>query len=141
MNAEQKGEIVSPLNQSKRVGFLRLAAVTAAAATCVLVLAGCGHRPRVSITVAGKHEQVPAVTTLAQAVSLYQLHPPAGNILDVQGNVLRREVFLGSVLFDGRRAPSSTRARSGDRVATVRGPDRTDPRQGQLVSGTGERAH
>jgi peptidoglycan/xylan/chitin deacetylase (PgdA/CDA1 family) len=99
----------------------------------VLVLSGCGQRSRVSIIIAGKHEQVPAGTTLAEAAGLFRLRPAAGSLLDVHGSVLRRRVFLGSLLVDGRRAPAATRLRSGDRVESVAGQDRTEPLRHQLV--------
>src|SRR5437660_780452 len=69
----------------------------------LLVLSGCGQRTRVAITIAGKHEHVPAGTTLAQAVALFRLRPAAGGLLDVQGRVLRPRVFPGALLLDGRR--------------------------------------
>jgi hypothetical protein len=93
------------LQLDRRALLARASAV--AAATLELVLSGCGERPRVSITVAGKHEQVPAGTTLAEAVALFQLRPAAGSLLDVHGRILRRGVFPGSVLLDGRRATKS----------------------------------
>jgi peptidoglycan/xylan/chitin deacetylase (PgdA/CDA1 family) len=108
--------------------------VTAVAATAlVLILSGCGQRPRVSITIAGKHEQVPAGTTLAEAAALFRLRPPAGSLLDVHGSVLRRRVFPGSLLLDGRHAPGATRLRSGNRVESVPGHDRTEALRHQLV--------
>jgi peptidoglycan/xylan/chitin deacetylase (PgdA/CDA1 family) len=127
------GEIALPTTQRTRVRLLLLAARIAAATMALLSLAGCGHRPRVSITVAGKHERVPAGTTLAQAVALYKLQPPAGDLLDVQGHVLRRNVARGSVLLDGRHAPNSTRLRSGDRVAIRSGRNRTEALRRELV--------
>src|SRR5712691_3988949 len=94
-----------------------LALATAVTATALgLVLSGCGGHPGVSIMIAGKHEQVPAATTLAEAAALFRLRPAAGSLLDVHGRVLRRGVFPGSLLLDGRRVPGPTRLRSGNRV-------------------------
>jgi peptidoglycan/xylan/chitin deacetylase (PgdA/CDA1 family) len=87
----------------------------------------------VSITIAGKHEQVPAGTTLAEAVALFRLRPSAGSLLDVRGKVLRRRVFPGALLLDGRQAAGATRLRSGDRVGSLAGHERTEPRRRELV--------
>ena len=99
----------------------------------LLVLSGCGQRTRVAITIAGKHEHVPAGTTLAEAVALFRLRPAAGSLLDVQGRVLRRGVFPGALLLDGRRAAGATRLRTGNRVGSLSGHDRTEPLRHQLV--------
>jgi len=115
-------------------GSAPLALASAVAATALmLVLSGCGQRPRVSITIVGKREQVPAGTTLAEAVALFRLRPAAGSLLDVHGRVLRRGVFPGSLLLDGRRAPGATRLHGGNRVESVAGHDRTEPLRQQLV--------
>ncbi len=108
-------------------------ATTVAATALTLLLSGCGQRPRVAITIAGKHEQVPAGTTLGEAAALFRLQPAAGSLLDVQGKVLRRRVFPGALLLDGRRAAGATRLRTGNRVGSLSGHDRTEPLRHQLV--------
>jgi hypothetical protein len=104
-----------------------------AASALLLVLSGCGQRTRVAITIRDKHEHVPAATTFAEAVALFRLRPAAGSLLDVQGRVLRRRVFPVALLLDGRRAAGATRLRSGNRVESVAGHDRTEPLRHQLV--------
>ena len=111
----------------------RALAASAAATLLALALVGCGQRQRLSITVAGRREQVAAGTTLAQAASHFRLRPPAGNLLDVQGHVFRHGVFSGSLLLDGRRVPGATRLRTGSRVTLTPGRDRTEPLRRQIV--------
>jgi hypothetical protein len=123
---------MKPALRLGRSAPITLASVVAATAL-VLVVSACGDRPRVSIAIAGKQEQVPAGTTLAEAVALFRLRPAAGSLLDVHGSVLRREVFPGSLLLDGRRAPGATHLRTGNRVESVAGHDRTEPLRHQLV--------
>src|SRR5207245_2646716 len=80
-----------------------------------------------------RHERVPADTTLAAAAALFRLRPAAGDLLDVRGRVLRRQVFPGALLLDGRRVPGATPLRSGNRVGSLPGHDRTEPLRHQLV--------
>jgi peptidoglycan/xylan/chitin deacetylase (PgdA/CDA1 family) len=108
--------------------------VAVAATAAVLVLPACGERASVSITVAGRQAQVPSGTTLAEAVTLFRLKPVAGNLLDVEGKVLRHGVSPGSILVNGRRAAGATRLQSGDRVATAPGADRTEPLRREVVA-------
>ena len=96
-------------------------------ATLVLLGAGCGQQhARVSIVVAGKVAHVEAKTTLGEAIAELGLRPPAGNLLDVKGNVLRAAVYPGALLLNGRRAASATRLAEGDRISFVSGRDRVE---------------
>src|SRR5437016_473745 len=99
------------------------------AALVVVGVSGCGGRRQssVSITIAGKREQVAAGTTLAQAVARFRVEPAAGSLLDVSGRLLHRDVFPGVLLVDGRRVPGVTRLSDGERVDTVAGRSRTEP--------------
>jgi peptidoglycan/xylan/chitin deacetylase (PgdA/CDA1 family) len=112
--------------------MLAVAAVGAVVALAVVALAVALALPRrgngdLSITVAGKGEKVAKGTTLAQAVSLFGLRPRAGNLLDVEGRLLRRGAVPGRVELDGDPAPAGTRLRSGDRIRVVDGRDRREP--------------
>jgi peptidoglycan-N-acetylglucosamine deacetylase len=107
-----------------------------AGAVLVAVLAGCGHGTAseiISITVAGKHEQVPPGTTLAQAAARFRLKPDAGSLVDITGRALRRGIYPGSLLVDGRPAPPSRRLLGGDRIGVVAGRDRTEAVRRELV--------
>ena len=111
----------------------RAAAAVFAGAAIVVTLAGCGHGKSISILVAGRHEQVQAGTNLGQVAARFRIPPRSGDLLDVQGNVLRRAAFAGSLLLNGHPAPSATRLGNGDRVATARGHDRREPLHRELL--------
>ena len=89
--------------------------------------AGCGGRhARVSVTIGGRVEQVPSGTTLAQAAAAYRLQPRTGDLLDVNGSVLRAGAFPGVVLPDGQRASLRTRLHGGEEISLVAGRDRKE---------------
>jgi peptidoglycan/xylan/chitin deacetylase (PgdA/CDA1 family) len=79
------------------------------------------------VMVAGRSVDVTAGTTLAAVAVRFGLHPRAGDLLDVDGKVLRAGVVPGRLLVDGRVAPAGLRLRNGDRVAAVVGKDRREP--------------
>ena len=91
-----------------------------------LVATGCGQRSHISIAVGGRVEQVAAGTTLGRAAETFGLRPRAGNLLDVEGKVLRARAFSGGLSVDGRRAGSDTRLRAGDRIGVIGGRDRVE---------------
>ncbi len=122
-----KAQTREPVNLSRAV-----AAVFAGAAI-VVALAGCGHGKSISILVAGRHEQVQAGTNLGQVAARFRIHPRSGDLLDVQGNVLRRAAFASSLLLNGHPAPSATRLGNGDRVAAATGHDRTERHQQEVL--------
>lgn len=96
-------------------------------ATVVLLGAGCGRQhATLSIVVAGKATDVRTKATLGDAVARLGLRPPAGNLLDVKGNVLRAAVYPGRLLLNGRSAASTTRLAEGDRISFVTGRDRVE---------------
>lgn len=96
-------------------------------AALALLGAGCGQRHmHMLIVVAGRTVPVASKTTLGQAVGELGLRPPAGNLLDVRGNVLHAAVFPGRLLLNGRRAGSATRLQKGDRISFVTGRARVE---------------
>lgn len=110
---------------------LRRIATGPIAAVAVTLLAGCGGggAHQVSITVADARQHVAAQTTLAALIAREQLHPPAGNLLDVHGSILRRGVYPGTVLVDGRARSGGYRLQNGDHVELARGHDRHERRE------------
>lgn len=76
---------------------------------------------------------VPAGTTLAQAAKLFKLQPPAGNLLDVNGKVLRHGVFAGALLLNHRAVSRSRHLHSGDQIEVVPGRNHTEPLARTLV--------
>jgi peptidoglycan/xylan/chitin deacetylase (PgdA/CDA1 family) len=100
-------------------------------------LVGGGERASLAVTVAGKSARVVEGTTLAGAAARFGLHPRTGDVVDVNGRVLRAGAVAGSFLVDGRPASAGTRLRSGDRITVVDGHDRREPlvRRSVRVSG------
>ncbi len=89
-------------------------------------LSGGERSSSLTVTVAGRSVAVAEGTTLAEAAARFGLHPGAGDLLDVDGKVLRAGVVPGGLLVDGRVAPAGLRLRNGDRVAAVEGKDRRE---------------
>lgn len=114
-------------------GIVALAAAGALVALAVTLLVSRRGSGELSLTVAGKPEQVAKGTRFGQAVLLFGLRPRAGNLLDVEGKLLRRGAVPGRVLLDGDAAPADTPLRSGDRIRVVDGGDRREPLSRQLV--------
>lgn len=123
--------ILLRVGHASKLAFPHAAAATAAAV--LLALAGCGQSKNVSVTVAGRQENVGVGTTLGQAGARLHVRPAAGSLLDVQGKVLRRGVFPGGLLLNGRRAPAWTQLTNGDRVIGLRGHDRTERLRRELL--------
>ncbi len=113
----------------RRVG-VGVAGVAVVAVVGVLAagrLIGGGGSSALTVTVAGRPVRVAVGTTLAEAATQFGLHPRAGDLLDVNGKVLRAGVVPGRLLVDGRAAPAGLRLRDGDRFAAVDGKDRREP--------------
>jgi peptidoglycan/xylan/chitin deacetylase (PgdA/CDA1 family) len=104
-----------------------------AAVALALLGAGCGHRSQISIVVSGRVEQVADGTTLGRAAEIFHLRARSGNLVDVQGTVLRSGAFPGRVLIDGRQAAHNTRLRVGDAIRLVAGRDHTEPLHRRLL--------
>src|SRR5881396_32366 len=62
------------------------------------------HAPPLRVTVQQRGEYVSPTSTLGDAVSQFHLAARAGNLLDVQGQLLKPKVYPGQVLLDGREA-------------------------------------
>jgi len=91
------------------------------------------RRPTVSVQVSNRRIDVAPGTTLADAERDFRLQPRAGRLLDVNGRVLRPDVFAGRVLLDGRATPGSTTLRPGDRITVVDGLDRSEALERTIV--------
>ena len=92
-----------------------------------------GHRSRITVTAAGRVVHVSAGTTLGQAGSILALRPRPGDLLDVEGRLLRPGGVPGSLLLDGHAAAPGTRLRSGDRIAVANGRNRREPFSREIV--------
>jgi peptidoglycan/xylan/chitin deacetylase (PgdA/CDA1 family) len=113
--------------------LLALAAAAALVALAVTVFLDRRGSSELSVSIAGKSERVPKGTTLGQAAALLGLRPAAGDLLDVEGKLLRRGAVPGRLLLDARSVRAETRLRNGDRISLVNGRDRREPRSRQLV--------
>src|SRR5438132_10618654 len=116
--------------RSRRVAVGVAIAVVAIAVAGVLVgdgLIGSEGSSLLTVTVAGRPVRVASGTTLAGAAARFGLHPRAGDLFDVDGNVLRAGVVPGRLIIDGRAAPMRERLRGGDRVTILDGKDRREP--------------
>ena len=100
-----------------------LAAVAAASTVGYLWL----RTETISVSVRGVEERVPEGTTLAEASQRLELRPVAGDLLDVQRAVLRRDAFPGRVLVNGRAVPAESKLDEGDRLRVLDSHDRVEP--------------
>ncbi len=99
-----------------------LACIVAAA-----VFALAAPTMRIGVTVGGEHRDVPLGATVGNLLAEDVLQPLAGDLLDVEGEVL--EVGGGRaapVFHNGRVADPSVRLSDGDRLTTRRGSDVTE---------------
>jgi peptidoglycan/xylan/chitin deacetylase (PgdA/CDA1 family) len=101
--------------------------------------AASAGRSTISIKVAGRAAGVPTRATLTEAAQRYGLKPRAGNLLDVEGRVLRAGRFPGRLLVNGRPAPGGTVLRAGDRVGVRNGADRPEPLEREVAQITARR--
>jgi peptidoglycan/xylan/chitin deacetylase (PgdA/CDA1 family) len=92
------------------------------------VVATAHSRATLAISVDGKAERVRRGTTVAEAADRFGVHPAAGDLLDVEGNVLEPGVVAGQVLVNGRPADAATVLRAGDALTRQAGADRTEAR-------------
>jgi len=116
-------------------------AILLVAAVVVTLLArgllGAGERASLTVTVTGRSVQVAEGTTLAGAAARFGLHLRAGDVLDVNGKVLRAGAVPGSFLVDGRPASVGMQLRSGERITVVDGHDRREPLLRHIVRVSG----
>jgi peptidoglycan-N-acetylglucosamine deacetylase len=95
--------------------------------TTLLILGtACGEHPRISVMVGERAVRVAAGTTLGEAARDLGLRPPAGNLIDVEGKVLRPGAFRGELLLNERRQAGTTKLRADDRISLVAGRGRTE---------------
>ncbi len=88
---------------------------------------GGGQSSSLRVMVGSRPVKVVAGTTLAEVAARFGLHPRAGDLVAVDGKVLRAGVVPGRLLVGGRVASAGFRLRNGDRVVVVAGRDRREP--------------
>lgn len=109
---------------------MRRACVVLGIAIAVVVVAVLVERktPAVRVVVEGRSVNVSRGTTLGALASRLGVRPRAGNLLGVNGKVLRAGAFPGGFVMNGKPAATSTLVHRGDRIATIAGRDRREPR-------------
>jgi peptidoglycan/xylan/chitin deacetylase (PgdA/CDA1 family) len=114
---------------------LRRASVGLGIAIAVVVVAVLVERntPAVTVVVDGRSVNISPGTTLGAVASKLGLRPRAGSLLDVNGKVLRAGTFPGAFVVNGKPAATATLLRRGDRIATIAGSNRREPRLRLLV--------
>jgi peptidoglycan-N-acetylglucosamine deacetylase len=91
-----------------------------------ILLRGHAPNPPLQIRVAGSNQTVATGTRVRDVVKRFALVPAAGELLDVEGRVLRKNVYPGSILVNGVAVPADTVLTQGDVVTAQKGKDRTE---------------
>jgi peptidoglycan/xylan/chitin deacetylase (PgdA/CDA1 family) len=91
-----------------------------------ILLRGHSPSPPIAIKILGRDQSVSAGTTLTAAAKRFELEPRAGDLLDVEGKVLEKAVYPGSLLVNGVAVPGETVLRRDDAVTVRIGADRTE---------------
>ncbi len=105
------------------------------AVVVVLALVGAGgvsyafvlRTQTIHVRVRGTDETVSQGTTLGEASDRFDLAPPAGDLLDVDGDVMRADAYPGRLLVNGRGASRDTELHETDSIRVVPGVDRREP--------------
>lgn len=112
---------------------IALTVVGAVLGLAVWALLGRGHPSRITVTASGRAVRLSAGLTIGQAASTLQLQPRSGDVLDVQGQLLRSGVVPGALLLNGRTVAPETKLHDGDRITMLNGHDRTEPLRRETV--------
>lgn len=99
-----------------------------------ILLRGHAPNPPLHIQVAGSDRTVAAGTRVKDVVKRFALVPAAGELLDVDGRVLRKNVYPGRILVNGVAVPADTVLAQGDVVTAQKGKDRTEKIVRKVVS-------
>jgi peptidoglycan/xylan/chitin deacetylase (PgdA/CDA1 family) len=85
------------------------------------------------IVLDGAVRPVVSGTTVAQAARLWGLRPRAGDLVDVEGVPLERNLYPGSIRLNGRRADLGRVLSTGDVLEVVDGRDREEGVERQVI--------
>lgn len=116
-----------------RVGATILIALTAAGVLALWLAPPLRDPSPIAVMIGGEAEDVAPGIMLADAAARFHLRPRSGNLLDVEGKVLRDGVYPGRLLLDGHPAPGQARLREGDSIGVENGVDRTEPLSQEIV--------
>jgi peptidoglycan/xylan/chitin deacetylase (PgdA/CDA1 family) len=89
--------------------------------------------PAITVTVNKRPLDVRAGTTFGQVVERLELEPTDGNLLDVQGEVLRSGEYPGRITLEGEVPTGDPRLFDGWVVRVINGKDRTEGLVEQIV--------
>jgi peptidoglycan/xylan/chitin deacetylase (PgdA/CDA1 family) len=119
------------------VGILVGAALVALLA--FLVVRAGGEKPRgtVTIWIDGQKSLVTPGTTIEVALRGSGARPRAGDLLDIDGKVLRAGAFPSALTLNGKPAQVGTPLLAGDRVVELAGHDRTESLKRMVVPAPG----
>jgi peptidoglycan/xylan/chitin deacetylase (PgdA/CDA1 family) len=81
----------------------------------------------ITIRVRGMEADVPSGSSAEGAAARLGLGPAPGDLLDVQGGVIRSGAFPGLFLVDGRAVSPTRVLESGDALRTIEGSDHEEP--------------
>jgi peptidoglycan/xylan/chitin deacetylase (PgdA/CDA1 family) len=112
------------VRSTARIGLVAIVVAAAAAGAWAAVATG---RPTISVEIGDRVVGVVRGTTLAEAAHRFGVEPRGGDLLDVDGNVLRPDRVAGRLLVNGRPAAGATVLRPGDRLGKRDGADRIEP--------------
>ena len=117
----------------KGSAVLGVVVVIGALVALAVTLRHDGRNDSLTVTVAGQIVRVRAGTTLSEAALDFRLRPQPGDLIDVDGKVLRRGAAPGAILLDGRVRPARTPLRDGDVISLVAGRDQREPIHRRVV--------
>lgn len=109
-----------------RIAFVVVLVVLGTVGAAALFV-GLAREQTIAIRVDGTDERVAAGITVAEAAERFALRPAAGSLLDVKGAVLRRGVFPGRILLNGRAGSGTVELQEGDRLRVVDGRSHREP--------------
>lgn len=89
--------------------------------------------PWVGFRVLGVWEYGPPGTAFLSTVSKYGLRPRNGSLLSVGGQILRRGVYPGEILLNGKVPATDRPLAEGDRITIRNGKNRVEPLVRQVI--------
>lgn len=113
----------SSVRSAVLITVVLLALVGAGGAAYALVL----RDEQIDILVRGVQQTVSKGATLRDAAEKFDLRPAAGDLVDVEGEVLRRQAFPGRILVNGKVVPPTRQLVPDDSLRVVDGRSRVEP--------------
>jgi peptidoglycan/xylan/chitin deacetylase (PgdA/CDA1 family) len=99
-----------------------------------------GRGRLITISVEDRPYLVPLGMSFEEFLEQARLRAPAGDLLDIHGDVLRPAVYPGRVLLNRQRVSASATLRPGDQIELISGSDRAEPLTRALIPVAGGEA-